>query len=623
MKITAATVLMSFSMTILYGAGDGSWMFWGRDAGGMRYSPLKQIDATNVSKLKHAWTFHTSEVTPGTRSAAGRSIPAFEATPLLSHGVLYFNTASGRVIALEPETGKKLWEYDPQAGAPLNLSEGKRKANVSRGVSYWESADGKDRRILYGTYDARLIALDARSGKPCRDFGDEGVVYLKVGAAENYPKAKYSITSPPAIYKDLAISGTEVPESPSKGPSGIVRAYNVRTGKLAWAFSAVPGPGEPGSETWEKDAWKERTGANVWGLISVDTARGIAFLPVGSASYDFWGGDRKGRNLYANSLVALEASTGKVLWHFQMVHHDIWDYDLNAQPVLFDMPRGGSRIPAVAEVTKMGLVFVLNRLTGEPLFPVEERAVFRSDVPGEESWPTQPVPLKPPPLSRVSITRDDLTTVPESREYCTKLYDSLQSHGLFTPYLKEPTLVLPGTLGGATWAGGSFDPSLGYLFVNTNEMGAVGQIKDGRRWNERGSYARFMDENNLLCVKPPWGTLTAVNLRTGEFAWRVPLGITEELEARGIKNTGAQNLGGSIATAGGLVFIAGTTDRRFRAFESKSGKLLWETKLEASGHAVPMTFLGKDGKQYVAIAAGGAGYFPTAASDALEAFRLE
>jgi quinoprotein glucose dehydrogenase len=278
----------------------------------------------------------------------------------------------------------------------------------------------------------------------------------------------------------------------------------------------------------------------------------------------------------------------------------------------------------------MGLVFILDRVTGKPLFPVEERPVPTSNVPGEAAWPTQPFPLKPPPLSRISITREDLTTVPESREYCAKQFDSLVAHGLFTPYLNESTLVLPGTLGGATWSGGSFDPTLGYLFVNTNETGAVGQMTPQppgsltafKRTSERGGYARFWDENNRLCVKPPWGNLTAINVSTGEFAWRVPLGITEELEAKGIKNTGAPNLGGSIVTAGGLVFIAGTIDSRFRAFDSKTGKLLWETKLEASGHALPMTFAGRDGKQYVVIAAGGAGYFPTPASDTLDAFSL-
>ena len=566
----------------------GEWRSWGRDAGGGRYSRLKQINTANVTRLRRAWTFHTGEVKAGERGT-----PAFEATPLVVHGVLYFNTASGRVFALEPETGMKIWEFDAQPGASP------RKANVSRGVSYWEN--GNERRIIYGTYDARLISLDARNGEL------RWTVNLKEGVADGYPDSKYSITSPPAIYRDLVIAGSEVPESPSKGPSGVVRAFNVRTGKLAWSFEPIQ------KDTWAEGSSRERTGANVWSLMSVDAERGIVYLPVGSASYDFWGGDRKGKDLYANSLVALDAATGRVLWHYQMVHHDIWDYDLPAQPVLFT--RDG--VPAVAQVTKMGLVFVLNRVTGEPLFPVEERKVFASDVPGEESWPTQPVPVKPPPLSRVAITREDLTTFPQSREYCQKLFDGLVSHGLYTPYLKEPTLVLPGTLGGATWSGASYDPALGYLFVNTNETGAVGQIKDGRRWHERGSYARFWDENDLLCVKPPWGNLTAINMHTGDFAWRSTLGMTE-----GLGETGAPSLGGSIVTAGGLVFIAGTMDSRFRAFDSKTGVLLWETKLEASGHALPMTFVGRDGKQYVVIAAGGAGYFPTAASDTLSAFAL-
>ena len=600
-----------------------SWAAWGRDEGGTRYAPLKQIDTSNVAKLQRAWTFHTGEVTPGATSSAKRSIPAFESTPLMLNGLLYFTTASSRVIALEPETGKKVWEYDPQAGRALNIDAGERRFNVNRGASFWQS--GATQRILYGTHDGHLISLDARTGKPDAAFGDNGILDLRPGVADNFPNDRYSITSPPAIYRDLVITGAEVPEAPAHGPSGIVRAFSVRTGKLAWTFHTIPQAGEPGFETWEKDSTRDRTGANVWSVISVDAARGMLFLPVGSASYDFYGGDRKGANLYANSLVALDAATGKLLWHYQMVHHDLWDYDLPAQPVLLTVRRGGRDVPAVAQLTKMGLVFVLDRVTGKPLFPVEERPVPASDVPGEAAWPTQPFPLKPPPLSRITLTRDDLTAVPASRAYCGKLFDSLVTHGFYTPYLKEPTLVLPGTLGGATWSGGSFDPELGYLFVNTNETGAMGQLTQQpagsavpwKRTHERGGYARFWDEKNQLCVKPPWGNLTAVNLATGEFAWRVPLGITE-----GLGNTGAPSLGGSIVTAGGLVFIAGTIDSRFRAFDSKSGKLLWETKLEASGHAMPMTFLGRDGKQYVVIAAGGAGYFPTPASDTLAAFAL-
>ena len=632
-KVAAGVCLVLFVFGALAQGADpkpaaGEWRYWGGDAGGARYSPLDQINRGNVTKLTRAWTFHTREVSPGVVNSDKRSIPAFEATPLIVHGVLYFTTPGNRAIALEPETGKKIWEYDPQAGLDIGDRNGGRAFSVTRGVSYWESGD--ERRILFGTHDGRLIALDARTGQPCRDFGKGGAINLREGAADKYPKDKYAATPPPAIYKDLVITGAEVPERPGRGPSGIVRAFNVRTGKLEWVFHTVPRPGEAGHETWEKEAWEDRTGVNVWSIMSVDLERGLLFLPIGSASYDFYGGDRKGKDLFANCLVALDAATGKLRWYFQMVHHDVWDYDLPAEPVLLTVRREGHEIPAVAQVTKMGLVFILDRTTGKPLFQVDERPVHKSDVPGEETWPTQPIPQKPLPLSRVSLTRDELTTLPESREYCTKLFDSLVSYGIYTPYMKEPTLVLPGTLGGATWSGGSFDPTLGYLFVNTNEMGAVGQMKQQpsgspmpwKRTSDRGEYARFWDLQNHPCVKTPWANLTAINVATGEFAWRTPLGVDDELEARGIHNTGAANLGGTIATAGGLVFIAGTIDSRFRAFDSKTGKLLWETRLEASGHAVPSTFLGRDGRQYVVIAAGGAGYVPTAASDTLDAFRL-
>jgi quinoprotein glucose dehydrogenase len=366
--------------------------------------------------------------------------------------------------------------------------------------------------------------------------------------------------------------------------------------------------------------------------MTVDVERGMIFLPIGSPSYDFYGADRHGQGLYGNSLVALDAATGKLIWHFQIVHHDIWDYDLPAPPALVSIKRDGREIPAVAQVTKMGFVFVLDRLTGQPLFPVEERPVPQSHVPGESAWPTQPFPLKPPPLSRQTLTKADLTTVtPESQKYCAETFGPLLPTQVFTPLGTELTWLTPGTLGGATWSGASFDPASGYLFVNANDVGAVGMLKpqplgapEGyRRSSPWGEYARAWDPHRLPCEQPPWGTLTAINLATGEFAWRVTLGVVDDLVARGIPPTGTPSLGGTIATAGGLVFIAGTSDRRFRAFDSSTGKVLWETILEASGHATPMTYFGKkSGKQIVVIAAGGGGSFSTQVSDTLDAFAL-
>ena len=545
----------------------------------------------------------------------------FESTPIVIDGALYFSTPSNRVIALDAETGEEIWRFDPQAGRA-----GPRHFFPHRGVAYWHGKTGDDGRILYGTFDGRLIALDAKTGKPCREFGKDGTVDLRAGIADAYPGAEYSVTSPPAIYQDLVITGAAVPEYPSKGPSGQVRAFDVRSGKLAWTFHTIPRPGEVGHESWEGDTWKERTGANVWSIMSVDLERGLVFLPIGSASYDFYGADRKGPDLFSNSLVALDAASGKLVWYYQMVHHDIWDYDMPAQPVLITVRRDSRDIPAIAQLTKMGFVFILDRLTGKPLFPVEERPVPNSDVPGEAAWPTQPSPVKPPPLVRQSFSEGDLTTVtPESNRYCAQLFHSLESHGMYTPYGRKLTLVVPGTLGGANWSGASFDRAAGYLFVNANEVGAVGamepQAADApvryRRASKEGEYARFWDEHQWPCQKPPWGTLNAVDVNKGEIVWKVPIGVVDGLKT----TTGTPNLGGSIVTDGGVVFIGATTDSRFRAFDARTGEQLWVGDLEASAYATPMTYMGKKtGKQFVVIAAGGGGYFIGKVSDVLAAF---
>ena len=550
-------------------------------------------------------------------------VAPFESTPIVIDGVLYFSTPSNRVIALDAESGKQIWQFDPQAG-----NAGQRKFFQHRGVAYWESASGDDQRILFGTFDGRLVALNAKTGKPCAGFGSNGTINLRAGVADGYPGSQYSVTSPPAIYQDLVISGAAVPEYPSKGPRGVVRAFDVRSGKLVWTFHTIPQPGEVGHETWQEDAWRDRTGANVWSILSVDTERGLVFLPVGSASYDFYGADRKGMDLFANSLVALDAATGRLAWYYQMVHHDIWDYDMPAQPVLITVRRDGKEIPAVAQVTKMGFVFILERLTGKPLFPVEERRVPESNVPGEAAWPTQPFPSKPPPLVRQTFSEADLSEVTkDSHQYCAGLAHSLKTRGMYTPYGLELTLVMPGTLGGGNWSGASFEEASGYLFVNANELGAAGAMLpqgDGkpekfRRGSKEGEYARFWDQNQWPCQKPPWGTLNAVDVNHGEIVWKAPLGSMEGLKDK----TGTPNLGGSIVTASGLVFIGATMDSRFRAFEAKTGEELWATKLEASAHATPITYRGKKtGKQFVVIAAGGGGYFNGKVSDTLAAFAL-
>ena len=602
-KICLSLIACLSSIVSAVAQSPGSeWHYYGGDEGGSRYSNLSQINRENVRELRRAWTYHTGELELGLATAPFQA--SFSCTPLVVNGVMYLSTPSSRVIALDAETGTELWKFDPQT------NKQHREFNSHRGVAYWEDAATNDRRILSGTVDGKLIELDAKTGKPVESFGTNGMIDLRAGGADRFqqdPSWGARVTSPPVIFKDLVIVGWGLPEYPAKGPSGDVRAYHVRSGKLIWTFHTVPHPGEFGSNTWSNDSWKDRMGANAWSTMSVDQKRGIVFLPIGSPAYDFYGGDRKGKNLFGNSLVALNAATGKLIWYFQMVHHDLWDYDLPAQPSLVTIRQNGRAIPAVVQVTKMGFVFVFNRLNGKALFPIEERPVPQSSVPGEETWPTQPFPVKPPSLTRQTMTRDEISKVSaESQRYCTELFDKLTNKGPYTPAGLQPTLMFPGYHGGGNWSSASFDPTSDYLYVNMNEDGAVGQMNPQPPGSpipfiRRGrfeEYAWFRDKNGRPCQQPPWGTLSAVNLKTGEIAWHVPLGVVDELEAKGVHNTGSQNLGGSIVTAGGLVFIAGTTDRRFRAFDSKTGNQLWETQLEANGHATPITFLGKKtGKQ--------------------------
>src|ERR1017187_2025756 len=580
----------------------GDWPAYGRDPGGIRYSPLDQINPKNVATLERAWTYHTGE--------RGRS---FESTPIFVDNVLYLSTHTQKVIALDPETGGEIWRYDAKAPGREN-----------RGGSYWPGDSREPARILFGTGDGRLIALSAKTGVPVAGFGDNGVVNLRAGITDQVPNAAYGITSPPTIYRDLVIVGPATQEGPSHGPSGDPRAFDVRTGKLRWRFHTIPQPGEPGSDTWGPEGWKDRSGPSQWGFATVDVQRGLVFLPIGNPADSFYGADRKGTNLYANCVVALDALTGKLRWYYQVVHHDLFDYDLAAPPALIEVKRNGKTIPAVAQITKMGLLFILDRMTGKPVFGVEERPVPKSDMPGEESWPTQPFPIKPPPLARMSLTRGDITTrTPESHQFGTEWFNRLHHQGAYTPFGLAPSLLMPGTMGGGNWGGVSFDPQLGYIFVNTSSLGVTGQMVRAAPgapmpFRNEGGYTRFLDQDQFPCQQPPWGELTAVNANTGDIQWRVPLGSYEQVEAMGLKNAGAANMGGSIATAGGLVFIAATTDSKIRAFDSRTGKELWVARLDATGDAVPMTYRAANGKQYVVIAAGGTNRFRMIANTADE-----
>lgn len=598
------------------------WQVTGGDAGGTKYAGLKEINRSNVKQLRVAWIFHTSDVSDGshwpTRSA-------FEATPILADGVLYVTTPFSRVIALDPDTGRELWSFDPR----LDRDE---SANlfINRGAAYW--TNGHSRRIFLGTLDGRLFSLDAKTGRPDDSFGDAGWVDLRSGVADKYPRVRMGMTSPPVVFGNLVICGSLVPDGEPRGPLGDVRAYDARTGKLAWTFHTVAQSGEFGNETWAPGTWKGRGGVNAWAPLSVDLQRGIVFLPLTSPSTDFYGGDRKGAGLFGDALVALDARTGNRLWYFQTVHHDLWDYDLPAQPVLVQVEREGKLVDAVAQVTKTGFTFVFDRVTGRPLFPIEEVPVPASMLPGEETWPTQPRPLKPPPYERQRMTADELTNVTaESRAFCKNLIEGATFGSIFTPNALRPMVLFPGTNGGANWGGGSYDPATHTLYVNSMDVGMLYHMEKRPQdseipYRQRGSgsvNSRFWDNDLLPCQKPPWGALTAIDLDHGVFRWQSVLGVVDKLVQLGIPPTGAPNIGGSLVTAGGLVFIGATNDSRFRAFDKDSGAELWVTKLPASAHASPMTFRGpKSGRQFVVIAAGGGNKYSKTFSDSLVAFAL-
>jgi quinoprotein glucose dehydrogenase len=590
------------------------WPAYGHDASGGRFSPLTQITPENVGKLAVAWTYHMNP----TPQASGSRIPTSTTTPLMVDGLLFLGTPYGRVVALDATSGKQVWAYQlPGSDQP-----------PFRGLGYWPGDGKTGARIIFGSAQGKLIALDAKTGAPAKGFGTDGVVETKTPEIMNgLPNAYYSYSSPPGIYKNLAIFGSRVQEAPSKGAAGDVRAWDVRTGKLVWTFHSIPRPGEKFHDTWEDNGWQQRSGVNVWNMLTIDAKRGIAYLPFAAPTFDRYGGDHKGANLFSDSLVAVDANTGKYLWHYQVTHHDIWDYDLDTPPVLLDVKKGGKTIPAVAAMNKSALLFILNRVTGKPVFGVTETPVPPSPVATESASPTQPIPNKPPQLARNSFDLSEVADLtPEHRAVCQAMIDKdhLTGSKRFDPIPLDHAIIrFPGGEGGPEWAGGAFDPKLGLFIVNTNNYGYIEKLvqQPNGEWNMTSG--RFVDpKTRLYCQNPPWGMLTAVNVNTGDIAWQVNLGISDLLP-EGKKNTGRPSNGGPIVTASGVTFIAGTDDQRIRAFDSRSGKELWTYHLDYSAHATPITYQGKDGRQYVAVVATGGSYLASpAGGDSLVVFAL-
>ncbi len=680
------------------------WSHYHGDRTASHYSQLDQITKDNVTQLEVAWTYHASEtpVKPETE---------IQCNPLIVDGRLYGTTPEGFFFAVDAATGEELWKVDGYPG-PTRW----RWPDRVRGLAHW--SDGEESRLLVAMAHF-LQALDPVTGEVITSFGDQGVVDLRKGLGKDPETLNFDFTTPGIIYQDLYIIGGSLSDNRGS-PPGDIRAYNVRTGELVWSFHTIPYPGEYGADTWSENAREHVGAANVWAGFSLDVERGMVFAPTGSAAYDYYGGDRLGKNLFANCVIALNAATGERIWHYQTVHHDIWDKDLPAQPNLVTVKRDGKRVDAVAQVTKTGYLFLLDRETGEPLFPVDEVPVPPSELDGEEAWPTQPVPTKPPPFTRTQMSADDITDIsPESHAYVSELMKGLRSDGAFLPFGERPTILMPGFEGGAEWGGAAYNPKSGMLYVNANEIpytltmikldtgknlspykqgrnvyarrcsschgmdrkggshmgvtppllglgermtkkGLETIIKEGRgrmkpnpwlfyRPGTFETLATFLldthadanaedienpeefiyhhsgktllvDQEGYPAIKPPWGTLNAIDLNEGTIKWKVPLGEIEELTKRGLPPTGTKNFGGPAITATGLIFIAASADEKIRAFDQDTGEILWQADLPASGFATPSIY-SVDGKQYVVIACGG-GKVERPSSDVYVAFAL-
>jgi len=637
----AGPCLVAQSSRNVKGPVDGThddWPYYGHDSAGTRFSPLSQINRQNVTTLKVAWTFHVGDISNGT---GHQKRSGLETTPILVDGTLYLTTAFNRVFALDPETGAQRWVYDPMTEIAGDYGDGL----INRGVSTWldpTRAKGKPcrREIFETTLDARLIALDAATGEPCRDFGNHGQVSLRDVA--RYIPGQYHMTSPPAVIDDVIVVGSSIDDNSRVDmPSGVVRAFDARTGTLRWKWEPLP-PNNPESTSSAKP-W--RTGAgNAWSVMATDPDRDLVFVPTGSASPDYYGGLRPGDDKWSDSIVALRGKTGEFVWGFQLVHHDLWDYDSASPPLLTTVQHDGKTVPVVIQGNKTGFLYVLNRDTGVPVFPVEERPVPQTDIPGEVTSPTQPFPVAPPALVPQKLSPDDAWGItPEDLEFCRERLKTLRNDGLFTPPSLRGTLSVPGNVGGMNWSGYAYDPQHALLVVNTNNLPArMGLIPRDKYWDEvdkdtedadyteqsGGPYGlfrtlMFAKAHHLPCIPPPWGTLTAVDMTAGTIRWQVPLGSLAP--GNPAIPVGAPSLGGPIVTAGGLVFIAGTMiDPALRAFDVETGKELWKTQLPTAGGATPMTYqTKKDGKQFIVIAAGGhKGVTEEPQNDSIVAFTL-
>ena len=647
MNRVAASALMLLALTAIFSGQappDHEWPSYGRDSGGSRFSPLARITRENVSKLVVAWRYHTGE--PPLDLARQ---PSLQVTPIVADNVMYISTPLGKVMALEPATGREIWRYDARVNPRAGYGD-----FASRGVATWVDAAVKPgmpcrRRIFVATMDARLISLDASSGYPCFTFGIEGTIGLRenLRIRPAFPAA-YEVTSPPLVVNDLVVTGSAIADNSRPAPaSGEVRAFDARTGALRWTFDPIPqDPEDPAYASW-RDGSAARTGAaNVWSVMAADADRDLIFLPTSSAAPDYYGALRPGDNRYANSIVALRASTGRVVWHFQTVHHDLWDYDNAAPPALVNVTREGKTIPAVVQATKTGQLFVLHRETGVPVFPVEERKVPASTVPGEEASPTQPFTTVTPPLSPHAFSADRaFGATPDGQAACRQMMAGLRNEGIFTPPSLEGTLVIPSNIGGAHWGGVAADDQAGIVVVPVNRLAAMVQLipakgfdlaaarQQSSRLGQGYEYTLmegtpYVMRRRLLvgpgqipCTPPPFGALVAISLRTGQRVREVPLGSPSVPPGSAAPPAalGMPNLGGPIVTAGRLVFIAATLDRMFRAFDIETGKELWAAPLPAGGRATPMTYE-SGGRQFVVIAAGGGNEF--GAGDAILAFSL-